>query len=79
MIFYFFLNFFYESLQKLSKCRHFENNQDLKELPRQIYTKLPTIPFMSPNAWKNVRHFYIHLLKDLKDLSPMFLTLHLRC
>ena len=66
-----FFKIFDEFLQNKSKCRHFENNQYIIKFPRQIYSKLPKVPFKHMNSKKNVIQFYTHLFKDLKDLSRM--------
>ena len=63
---------FDEFLENKSKCCHFENNQYIKKLPRQIYSKLPKVSFKHMNSKKNVIQFYTHLFfKDFKDLSRM--------
>ena len=72
-----FFKIFDEFLQNKSKCRHFENSQSIKKLPRQIYSKLPKVPFKYMNSKKNVIKFYTHLFKDLKDLSRMLYVLKL--
>ena len=63
---------FFKMLDELkkSKCHHFENNQDIKKLPRQIYSKFPEVPFTLFNSSKNLIQFYTHLFNNLKDLSP---------
>ena len=66
-----FFRIFDEFLQNKSKCRHFENNQSIRKLPQQIYSKLPKVSFKHMNSKKNVIQFYTHLFKDLKDMSPM--------
>ena len=43
---------FDESLQKQSKCRNFEKNEDFKKLLWQIYTKLSKVPSKSFNSYK---------------------------
>ena len=65
-----FFNIFDEFLHELSICCHFDNNQDVKKLPRQTYSKLPNVPFQSFNSWKNVIVCHTHPFKDLQDLSP---------
>ena len=38
---------------KIKKCHHFENNQDIRKLPRQIYIKLFKVSFKQFNLKKN--------------------------
>ena len=56
------------SERKQSKCRHFENNQDMTKLPWQIYSKLPKVSFKSFSSWYNVIPFYAHLFKDVSSM-----------
>ena len=58
----------------------YKNNQNdailkiikIKELPRQIYGKLPKVSLKSFNSWKNLIQFHTHLFEDLKDLALCF-------
>ena len=45
-----FVKVFDAFLQKQRKCRNFENNQDIKKLPRQIYNILLNVPCKSFNS-----------------------------
>ena len=49
--------------QRINKCRHFETNQDIAKLPRQIYGKLPNIHVKLVNSKKMVTEFYTHPFK----------------
>ena len=46
------------SQPQINKCRHFETKQESKKLPRQIYSKLPKVPFKHFNSKKNIIKFY---------------------
>ena len=56
---------------KINECRHFESNQGIIKLPRQIYSKLFKVPFKHFNSKKYVIEFYIHLFKDLSSLLSL--------
>ena len=68
------LEFWWRHSLKINKCRHFETNQKIRKLPRQIYIKLFEVSFKQFNWKKNATEFYNHYFKDL---SSMLIALHL--
>ena len=52
----------------INKCHHFKAIHDIKKLPRQIYSKLPEVPFKHFDSKKNVKEFYTPLFKDLSSM-----------
>ena len=45
------------SQPKINECHHFENNQGIKKLPRQIFSVLSKVPFKQFISKKNVIEF----------------------
>ena len=48
-----------------------KKNHDIKKLPRQIYSKLPKVPFKHFDSKKSVKEFYTRLFKDLSSMLPL--------
>ena len=55
-------------------CRHFETNQDIKILPRQIYSRSPKVPFKKYNSKKSLIEFYIHPFKDFEPYAVVVVS-----
>ena len=53
---------------KINKCRHFETNQNIRKLPRQIYIQLLKVSFKQSNWKRNATEFYTHHFKDLSSM-----------
>ena len=54
------------SQPQINNCRHIETNPGNNKLPRQIYSKLPQVPFKSQ---KNVlMECYNNAVKDLRSM-----------
>ena len=60
---------------QINKCRHFETNQNIRKLPRQIIIKLFKVSFKQFNWKKNPTEFYTHYFEDLSSMltgAPKF-------